>query len=313
MTDHPTPPEGERAWPIQERRTIKLLRDWAERELAGTGVNREAHLGYMAAQQMEALLARVAPPAPAWTGDMMGYLKQQMGAPHTSPAPPVDGALDVVVSELKRLASDAGPFARDAQQAYAHAASLVAGLRRFRDAVLAVDHVAPAAVGEPLRDRIEAILCRYRCQHNRTEDGDPLSLVDVLSPFDTVVEGQEEIHLIADDLAAELLGAAPSAEREGLATELEREAHQWCESGYVSPAGLRQAIVDYDVPIGKYRVELLRRAAAALRARPGEGAIAAEREIMTDVTCGACGRKNAIGTLALRRAALAKDARKEEG
>jgi hypothetical protein len=41
-------------------------------------------------------------------------------------------------------------------------------------------------------------------------------------------------------------------------------------------------------------------------------AAAAEREIMTDVTCGACGRKNAIGTLALRRAALAKAARKEE-
>jgi hypothetical protein len=60
------------------------------------------------------------------------------------------------------------------------------------------------------------ILRRYRCQHNRTEDGDPLSLVDVLSPFDTVVEGQEEIQLIADDLAAELLGAAPSAERKGL-------------------------------------------------------------------------------------------------
>jgi hypothetical protein len=39
----------------------------------------------------------------------------------------------------------------------------------------------------------------------------------------------------------------------------------------------------------------------------------AEREIFTDVTCGACGRKNAIGTLALRRAALAEAARKEEG
>jgi hypothetical protein len=41
--------------------------------------------------------------------------------------------------------------------------------------------------------------------------------------------------------------------------------------------------------------------------------VMAEREIFTDVTCGACGRKNAIGTLALRRAALAEAARKEEG
>jgi len=93
------------------------------------------------------------------------------------------------------------------------------GAYRVEDVLPRLRERLAAAAGEPLRDRIEAILRRHQCQHNRTEDGDPLSLVDVLSPFDTVVEGQEEIHLIADNLAAELLGAAPSAEREGLTLE----------------------------------------------------------------------------------------------
>jgi hypothetical protein len=99
-----------------------------------------------------ALLARVAPPAPTKLVtprcEECDRPARYCGETHTytPPAPPVEGALDVVVSGLKRLASDAGPFARDAQQAYAHAASLVAGLRRFHDAAYAVDHVAPAVL-----------------------------------------------------------------------------------------------------------------------------------------------------------------------
>jgi len=53
-------------------------------------------------------------------------------------------------------------------------------------------------------ERISAkdVLQHYRCQHTVDYEGDGVSLVDVLSPGDTVKEGLEEIELIVDALAA---------------------------------------------------------------------------------------------------------------
>lgn len=67
--------------------------------------------------------------------------------------------------------------------------------------------------GETLRDRIEALLNRYRCQHTQDDAGNGSKLADVFTPLDhiDIRSGKEEVHLLADMLAAEL--SASSAEQ----------------------------------------------------------------------------------------------------
>lgn len=58
----------------------------------------------------------------------------------------------------------------------------------------------------PLRDAgaVERALRSYRCQHTVDEDGEPLLLVDALTPKgdSTIARGEQEIELLADHIAA---------------------------------------------------------------------------------------------------------------
>lgn len=60
-------------------------------------------------------------------------------------------------------------------------------------------------MSEPLRDKIENVLIRYNCQYTRDGDGDGQRLIEVLSPFDTIEEGKDEILHIADEIACAIV------------------------------------------------------------------------------------------------------------
>ena len=45
------------------------------------------------------------------------------------------------------------------------------------------------------------LLKSYRCQHTVDDEGNGQHLVDVLSPGETIKEGEEEIELLADEIA----------------------------------------------------------------------------------------------------------------
>jgi len=45
------------------------------------------------------------------------------------------------------------------------------------------------------------ILESYNCQYSRDENGDGLPLVDLLSPFDSIKEGKDELLLLAEHIA----------------------------------------------------------------------------------------------------------------
>ena len=51
-------------------------------------------------------------------------------------------------------------------------------------------------------DAILNTLRHYRCQYTYDEDGEHLALLDVLSPGGTVAQGQEEMVLLADEIAS---------------------------------------------------------------------------------------------------------------
>jgi hypothetical protein len=86
---------------------------------------------------------------------------------------------------------------------------------------------------EDPRDTIERILREYRCQHTLDDDGEPLPLIDALSPGETVAEGRDEVHLIADDIAYQLYGPdsedPPSAPAPAIRSKyvLPHESHRW--------------------------------------------------------------------------------------
>ena len=55
-----------------------------------------------------------------------------------------------------------------------------------------------------IEEIVTEVLNNYRCQYNRTEDGDALDLIDVLSPGETVAEGRKEIELLIDELVVNI-------------------------------------------------------------------------------------------------------------
>jgi hypothetical protein len=50
------------------------------------------------------------------------------------------------------------------------------------------------------RDIILEVLKGYRCQFSIDDEGDGLDLVDILSPFTTIKEGNMELELLADHI-----------------------------------------------------------------------------------------------------------------
>ncbi|MDP3936834.1 MAG: hypothetical protein Q8R92_01715 [Deltaproteobacteria bacterium] len=68
-----------------------------------------------------------------------------------------------------------------------------------------------------LYGRIYTLLRTYRCQNTIDEDGNPLELVDVLTPegSGSIAPGEEEIELLADalwtDVVAEIGAAGKGA------------------------------------------------------------------------------------------------------
>ena len=50
-------------------------------------------------------------------------------------------------------------------------------------------------------DALLGALKKYRCNYSADECGAPLMLVDVLSPYDTIAEGEKELRLLSDYLA----------------------------------------------------------------------------------------------------------------
>lgn len=64
-----------------------------------------------------------------------------------------------------------------------------------------VPHSVERPVGRDVRDIIEQALLDYRCARTVDHDGNPLALVDALSPGKTIEDGQAEIWLIADAIA----------------------------------------------------------------------------------------------------------------
>lgn len=53
---------------------------------------------------------------------------------------------------------------------------------------------------ERIGDCIQDALSSYRCKHTRDEDDDGFQLIDLLSPLETVKEGQEELIYLTDHI-----------------------------------------------------------------------------------------------------------------
>ena len=82
------------------------------------------------------------------------------------------------------------------------------------------------------RDQIEKLLREYRCQHTQEEEGNGMLLIDVFTPIDHVdiTAGKEEVHLLADMLAAELATALSHTAPEVGMTQERYEYFLACEA-----------------------------------------------------------------------------------
>lgn len=190
------------------------------------------------------------------SGDVLGLFDALFPAASAegSPSHPSSPSQDSAAAEKEF--SDPGEAESPSQWAYRLGLKLdrwipwngVDNFQRIENAVLQFVEMkkepsSPSQDSQEVREAVHRLLRSYRCQHTKDEDGDGASLLDVLSPGETVAGGLAEIELLTDEIAETVAllpqspkGAAGAANFRSL-TEFERQQYTNAERSKYKDVG----------------------------------------------------------------------------